>query len=63
MKELRAGTRRTELRPKPWKSAVYWLVLCASLLLSYITQDHLFRDDTTYGGLDPPTSVIIRKKN
>lgn len=35
-----------------------WLALCALLnLLPYIVQDHRLRNDTTYNGPGPPTSI------
>lgn len=44
---------------RPWRNAAFWLVTNSFLnLLSYSTQDHQPRGDTTCSKLDPPPSVI-----
>jgi hypothetical protein len=57
--EATAGTWRQELKQSPQRSAAYWLVPQGFLsLLSYTTQDHSPRSDTTHSGLGPPASVL-----
>jgi hypothetical protein len=44
---------------RPWRSAVYYLVLNGLFsLLSYRTHDHQARDGPTHSGLNPPLLTI-----
>lgn len=50
---------KQELKQKPWRNTDYWLAFQVLLsLLSYMTQDQLFRDGLTWSGPDPSMSVI-----
>jgi hypothetical protein len=47
----RARTWRQGLMQRPWRDVTYWLASPGLLsLLSYRTQDHQHRDDTTHNG-------------
>lgn len=65
----RAGTRRQELKPKPWRKAILGLADislppdCSACLcnLFYTTQDHLPRRGTSHSGLPHPHISQPRK--
>lgn len=62
LRELRAGTRRQELKHRTWKNVAYLLTSRGVFsYLSYTGQTHLPRDGTTYSWLHPPTSIIIQE--
>ena len=53
---------RQELMQKQWPITACWLPPHGLLsLITYRTQDHLPRDGTTHGGLDPPP-LLLKKK-
>lgn len=62
--KLEAGTRKYELRQRPWKNAAYELTPYGLLsLFSYKTQDNLPIYGTTCSDLDPPISIINQYKH
>lgn len=67
LKEVKGGTQ-TGQEPEDrswqrlWRSADYLLVLHGLLrLLSYSTQDHQHRNDTTHNWLSPPTEITKKR--
>ena len=57
--ELTAGTRRQELKQRPWGTTPYWLLLYGLLsLLFYIPQNYMPMAGTTHGRLGPPTQIM-----
>jgi hypothetical protein len=58
----KTGSQRQELKPRPWRDAVYWLAPpCFFILLSFSTQDHEPSDDPTHDGLRPPNQLLNKK--
>lgn len=62
--EVIAGTRRQELKERPWRTQrtgipdFPWQL---SLSFAYRTWDHLLGGDTTRSGHSPPTSIISQE--
>lgn len=57
--EFQEGTWRQKLKQRPWRNDTYWLAFhCLLNLISYTSQDHLFRGGTAQSGLGALTSTI-----
>lgn len=47
------------MKQRPWRSVAYWIAPHSLfMLLSYETEDHLFRRGTAQSELGPPTLAI-----
>lgn len=61
-KEVKAGTRKQELKQRPWEEAASWLAFHGSLsLISCSPQDPLPRSDIIHSELSPPKAIIDKK--